>query len=125
MIEPNESIFRVAHLLQYNMEPELNALGQVSRIVQFKQKMLLLDLQSRRFLLERCIDYIQVQSADEHPERDTLLTWFDKCLTLSEFDIQNEMRKAELRSPEFWNVIFECYQSHILHNIITYGGFLH
>lgn len=102
----------------------MDLLNRAHRVVQFKQKMLALDLQSRRFLLERCIEYIQSQSTEEFPERDTLLTWFDKCLTLSEFDVQNDMRKAELRSPEFWNVIFECYKSPILYNIIAYGGFL-
>ena len=106
------------------MDLQLSQLGQASRVVQFKQTLLLMDLQSRRFLLERCIDYIQQQCANEYPERDTLLTWFDKCLTLSEYDLQNDMRKQELRSPEFWTVIFECYKSPILYNILAYGGFL-
>lgn len=106
------------------MDVPISRLSQASRVVQFKQKVLFLDLQSRRFLLERCIEYIQAQSSEKFPERDTLLTWFTKCLQLSEFDVQNDLRKTELRSSEFWNEIFECYQSPILYSIIAFGGFL-
>ncbi len=98
----------------------INTLPPAVALVNFKRNLLSLDLQSRKFLLQRCVEYIQSESPEEYPERNTLLTWFDKCITLTEVDIQTDLRKSEIKSPEFWNVIFELHNSPILWNIITH-----
>ena len=82
-------------------------------LVNFKRNLLNLDLQSRRFFLERCIEFIQSES-DQNSDRNTLLTWFDRCLTLAKTDPLD----TEVKTPEFWSVIFELHASPILSNIV-------
>jgi hypothetical protein len=84
-------------------------------VIRFKRSLLALDLQSRRFLLDRCLAYIgtDTDSAD-------LRAWFEKCRMLSEYDTQNHLRKHELRSSEFWDELFAMYSNQRFGRILMY-----
>lgn len=88
-------------------------------VVKFKKCILLMDLQSRRFLLERCLAYIETQLTEGDAGANVLHKWFKQCSILSEADnpIENKLRKDEISSPDFWKPIFDLYMHPILMKI--------
>ncbi len=81
-------------------------------LIRFKRVLLALDLHSRRVLLTKCIEFIGETSAP-------LRAWFEKCRMLSEYDAQNDLRKNELRSSEFWEELFAMNTEDVLFRILT------
>ena len=74
-------------------------------LIRFRRMLLALDLHSRRVLADTCIAFIGETSAP-------LRAWFEKCRLLSEYDIQGDLRKNELRSSEFWEELFAMGNVH-------------
>ncbi len=80
-------------------------------LIRFKRMLLQLDLQSRRALLTKCIEFVGETSVP-------LRAWFEKCRMLSEHDVQGDLRKNELRSSEFWEELFAMGNDVILGEIL-------
>ncbi len=80
-------------------------------LIRFKRMLLALDLHSRRVLLDKCIEYVGETSPP-------LRTWFEKCRMLSDYDTQNDLRKNELRSSEFWEELFAMNTDDVLAHIL-------
>ena len=80
-------------------------------LIRFKRMLLQLDLHSRRALLDKCIEYVGETSPP-------LRAWFEKCRMLSEYDTQNDLRKNELRSSEFWEELFAMNTEDVLAEIL-------
>ncbi len=93
----------------------INYFASVTGLIRFKRVILQLDLQSRRFLLDRCLAYIGTDT-----DSTELRAWFERCRMLSEYDVQNEMRKNELRSPEFWDELFAMHSNGTLRTILVH-----
>ena len=89
-------------------------------VVKFKKCILLMDLQSRRFLLERCLAYIEPQLGEEDVGGYILHKWFKQCIVLSETDTpaENKLRKDEISSSFFWKPIFDLYMHPMLKKIM-------
>jgi hypothetical protein len=80
-------------------------------VIRFKRCLLALDLQSRRALLDKCIEYAGENSTQ-------LRGWFEKARLLSDYDTQDTLRKNELRSSEFWEELFAMNTEDVLRSIL-------
>ncbi len=89
-----------------------NHFAPIVALIKFKRIILQLDLQSRRVLLDKCIDYVGETSVP-------LRTWFEKARLLSDYDTQNDLRKNELRSSEFWEELFAMNAEDVLAEILV------
>ena len=83
------------------------------RIVDIKRYLLKLDLQSRKFILNSCIDYINSSPHENDAQTVALKQWFADFAIITEDEDAN-LRKEETKSCARWNALFDLKDSECL-----------
>jgi len=87
------------------------------RIVDIKRYLLSLDIQSRKFILNACIDYINTSPHENDTQAMALKQWFADFAIITE-DEDKILRKEETKSHARWNALFELKDSDCLLAIV-------
>lgn len=86
------------------------------RVIDIKRYLLTLDLQSRRFILSACIDYINSSPHENDTQTTALKQWFADFAIITE-DEDKILRKEETKSHTRWNALFDMKDSDCLRTI--------
>ncbi len=86
------------------------------QLVYFKQYLLKLDIQSRKFVINACIDFIN-SSKRYDDETKALKHWFEQFAIITE-DEDNALRKEETKSHARWDTLFELKNNECLRALV-------
>jgi len=92
-------------IIQQQNEVELTLRG-IRLAIQFKNFLLGLDLQSRRFILDYCKRWFQLESQKEpNPQTNSLFNWFQNTHNIYLND-DEQSKKAQITNSHIWDDLY-------------------
>jgi len=91
-----------------------DVLRNTMRIAYMKQYFLKLDIQSRKFVINACIEFIDSVPHEDDQETNALKNWFLQFSIITE-DGDTAMRKGETKSHLTWDTLFDLKNNLCLH----------
>ena len=93
------------NIIQHQNELELTLRG-IRLAIQFKTFLLTLDLQSRRFILDYCKRWFQLESQKEsNPINNSLYNWFQNAHNIYLND-DEQSKKAQITNSYIWDDLY-------------------